>query len=112
MSLSSLLDKEIIIQKKSTGSVSSIGAHTGRGYEDWISDVNARIQPLSGEERNLYDQTVSKVTHKIYIEPIANSDIVATTCRIKYGTNYYNISAVRNIDEQDRLITLECEKED
>lgn len=108
MSLTSLLTSTIVIEKLSAGSADGMGGKKGRAFATWVSDVSARIQPLSGEERSQFGQMRSIVTHKIYIEPITNSDITAINCRIKYGTRYFDIDTVRNIDEQNRLITLEC----
>jgi len=109
MSLDSLLDKTIKIQKLSTGSADGVGGYTGQSWGHWVSDIKARIQPLSGKERILYDQMNMRITDKIYIKPITNSDI-SPTYRILYGTRTYDIETIRDIDEQDRLITIECQE--
>jgi len=111
MSLNSLCDKTIVIQKMSTGTADGMGGYSAAGFSDWVTGVKARIQPLSGEEQLLFDQQNIRVTTRIYLEPITSSDITHSN-RVRYGSRYYNIHIVRDIDEQDRLITLECEEID
>lgn len=109
MSVGTLVNKGIVIQRKTAGTSDGMGGRSGVTWTDWVSDISARIQPMTGDEQNLYDKTVAIVTHNIYILPISGSDISAKTCRLVYGTKIYNIHSVINFDELDSYLLLECE---
>ena len=110
MSLTSLCDKTIIIQEMTAGSADGMGGTSGASWANWVTGVKARIQPISGDEQLLYSQVQQRVTHHIYLEPIVSSDVTIEN-RILYGTRAFNVKLVRDIDEQDRLITIDCEED-
>ena len=109
MSINSLADKTIIIQKMSAGTADGMGGSSGGAWASWLTGVKARIQPISGEERLLFAQVQERVTHHFYLEPIASSDIT-TAHRILYGSRTFDIKTVRDIDEQARLLTIDAEE--
>lgn len=68
----------------------------------------AIIKPLSSHEKLQAQQLEGMVSHKIIVRysdtniAITNGDIV------KYGSRYFNIRGVINIDEEDRFVRLDA----
>ena len=86
-----------------------MGGSSGASWATWITGVKARIQPISGDERLLFAQVNQQVTHHFYIEPISGSDVTQAH-RILYDSRNFNIKIVRNIDEQDKFLTIDAEE--
>jgi SPP1 family predicted phage head-tail adaptor len=80
----------------------------GGEVETWAATgtVSARVQPLSGRETLAYSRETETITHKTYV-PGAH-DILAKD-RFTFRNRTYIIRAVRNTDELDHHMVLECE---
>ncbi len=74
---------------------------TWTDVEDWW----AKITPVSGREGVLSEQTTDAITHTILIR--WRNGTTARN-RITYNDRVFNIHAVRNIDEQQKEMILEC----
>ena len=109
MSLSSLMDKTIIIQEMTSGTADGMGGSSGTSWITWITGVKARIQPISGDERVLFAQVQERVTHHFYILPVTGSDITQAN-RILYDSRTFDVKIVRDIDEQARFLTIDAEE--
>jgi len=106
MSIASLMNTTITIQRKTAGVDDGMGGRCGITWSDWFT-VPARVQPLRGEELLTYRQLGSRVENRIYIE-YTPSDITSGRCRIKHGVRYYDIERVSNVDEANVYLVLDC----
>ena len=81
----------------------------GGGATVWSDTATlwASIEPLKGTERLTAQQLESRLTHRVRLRH--RSD-VTTAMRVKFGTRIFNIRAVINPDERDRLLELLCEE--
>tara|TARA_R100000655_G_scaffold77938_1_gene117272 strand:- start:10959 stop:11279 length:321 start_codon:yes stop_codon:yes gene_type:complete len=83
---------------------------TGGGISANFADsetIHARIKPTNGKEVFQQGVVQDRVTHEIFIR--YNSSVTAKT-RIKYGSRFFNIRSVINIDERDRYMKLLAEE--
>lgn len=75
-------------------------------WKDLYADIYADVEPLSGDEttvaRQVEDSTMYRVT--THYRP----DVKAAM-RVKFGTEFLNIRAVRNLGGRNRRLELECE---
>jgi len=65
--------------------------------------VWSSIKPLRSEERFYNEQLKLQTTHEILLR---YRDDVVSTDRIKYGSRYFEIVSIKNIDEGGRLLVL------
>ena len=85
-------------------------ADGGGGAATAWSDVAtlwASIEPLKGTERLTAQQLISPLSHRVRLR---HRDGVTTTMRLKFGARTFNIRAVINPDERNRLLELHCEE--
>lgn len=85
-------------------------ADTGGGISASFSDsetIHARIKPTNGKEVYAQGKVQDRVTHEILIRH--NTSVTPKT-RIKYGTRFFNVRAVLNIDERDRYMKVLAEE--
>ena len=88
--------RHLITLQNTIATVNDYGERT-LTYSDYAT-VFASIEPLTGREFDLAQQTNSLVTHKIRMRYLAG---VTTTDRIVFGTRIFNLIEVRNIEECD-----------
>lgn len=99
------LTRSIAIQQRSTGRDSF-----GQQLETWtdVKSVYAYIEALSGNERVAAQSLATDVSHRITVrwDSIFSDPRVASTYRAVYQGRYFNIGAVLNVDEANRVIEL------
>jgi head-tail adaptor len=112
MSIDSLCNTSLSVERMSAARDAS-----GGSVETWASHhvLQGRIQPLSSQQRNSYSNETTVITHRVYFP--GGIDISASTDRLRFSdtygvSRYLIIHGVRNIDEQGRLVTCECEEQD
>ncbi|MFC5387565.1 phage head closure protein [Aquamicrobium segne] len=66
----------------------------------------ARVEPLKGEERMIGGGLAAVAWVQVHIRH--RSD-VETTWRLTHRGITYNIRAIRNLDERDRFLSIDCE---
>ncbi len=101
MSIDSLADKTVTIQRVSMA-VSAAGA-----YEETFTDLltwKVRIQPLTANELVKLGREATDIGIKLYGVPAD----VQEPDRVTYGSKTYRVIGVRDIDEQGRLMTVDC----
>lgn len=97
------LNKLIDIEVRSTTQDAA-----GQPQDVWTpfkSGTYARMRPLSGRELVAAQAVQNEVTHEITIR---YADGVLPNMRVKYGARYFNILAVRDIEEGHRAMVLTC----
>lgn len=109
MSVATLADKTVSVERATI-------TRDGQGgrVETWaeVLSVSARIQPLSAGESIRYSREAEIVTHKIYVPlspDIRHGDRIVFV-NVHDVTETYEVKGVRNIDHQDRFLTIEAER--
>lgn len=74
-------------------------------WSDLHEPVFAAIEPLSGRELIAALSEQSEITHKVRIRYLAG---VAPKHRLVFGARYFDILAVRDVDERNREMELLC----
>lgn len=99
------LRHKVIIQKISD----NVNSFNQPDEDDWVDVATARaaINPLSGREFFAAEQNNSEVTHKVKMRYIAG---VLPNMRIKFGTRYFGIIAVLNVEERNRELQIMCKE--
>ena len=101
--LSGLMIHKAAVQRSTFGATT----FSSGGTKAWAT-VNAslpcRIQPLSASERIEFSRPQQEVTHRMYV---AGSVDITAADRISFGGRTFNIVGVRNIDEWNRLTTID-----
>lgn len=96
------LRKRITIQQPSA-------TQNTRGEEipSWTTyaTVWAQIEPLNGRELLAAQQVQSQVNTKITIRYQSG---VTPDMRIQYGSRYFDIQSIMNIEERNRMIEMQC----
>ncbi len=85
-------------------------ADGGGGTTTVWSDVAtlwASIEPLKGSERLFAQRLESRVTHRLRLRHRIG---VTTAMRVKFGARIFNIRAVINPGERNRLLVVLCEE--
>lgn len=67
--------------------------------------VRARIIPVSGNEKFQQDQFLNQVTHKIEMRYLKG---VTPQMRILFDGRYFDIEAVIDESERNRMLTIMC----
>ena len=83
---------------------------SGGGISSIYSDsqtVQASIKPLNGKEVYKQGKLQDQVTHEIMIRH--NSSVTAKD-RIKFGSRFFNIRSVINVDERSRYMKILAEE--
>ena len=98
------LRHRVILQSAAVSADSGGGASTV-----WSDDATlwASIEPLKGTERLTAQQLESRLTHRVRLRHRIG---VTTAMRVKFGARIFNIRAVINPDERNRLLELLCEE--
>ncbi len=96
------MNKRITIQT-ATDAQDSFNSAT----ETWADTVTlwGNINPLSGKEYNANAQTESETTHVITVRYKSG---ITTKNRIKYGSRYFDIENVININESNQWLEMMC----
>lgn len=99
------LTRLIDIQTRSTARDSF-----GQQSETWtdLKSVYGYIEALSGNERVAAQSVATDVSHRITVrwDAIFSDPRVASTYRAVYQGRYFNIGAVLNVDEANRMIEI------
>ncbi len=101
MSIDSLCDKTISVLRPAV-LVSDTGAYD-EAYTVWKT-VKARIQPLTAGELDKLGREATDVGIRLYCVPCG----IQEPDRIGYGGRTFEVLGVRDIDEQGRLMTVDC----
>ncbi len=101
MSIQSLADKSIIVRRATVGATDT-GAYE-ETWADWKT-VSARIQPLSAGELVKLGREATDIGIRLYCLPCG----IQEPDRIVYGDRTFQVVGVRDIDEQGRLMTVDC----
>jgi len=81
----------------------------GGSYDSWstVKTAWAKIEPLSSRETLFGMQLQLNVTHRITIRYTTGFD---ADYRILYGTRTFNIVGIRNPEERNKWLILDCEE--
>ncbi len=81
----------------------------GGGTITWanFSTVWSKIEPRSANETFWAKHLEHRVTHKITIRYLAG---VTSEMRIVFGARVFQIKGVRNLEERNRWLVLDCEE--
>ena len=84
----------------------------GQGADPWadpvlVATVWGRVEPLTGGERLRAMQIEDRVTHRITIRYRAG---ITPRMRVVFGARTFNIRAVINPEERNRMLELLCEE--
>ncbi len=101
MSISSLCDKTVTVERSGL-TVSATGAYE-ETFGIWKT-VKARIQPLKADEMVKLGRQATDIGIRIYCVPCG----IQEPDRIVFGTRTFEVLGVRDIDEQGRLMTVDC----
>lgn len=72
-----------------------------------VATLWASIEPLKGVERVAAQQIETRLTHRVRLRHRLG---VTTAMRIQFGSRIFNIHAVINPQERNRLLELLCEE--
>lgn len=80
----------------------------GGTTREWSTDATvwAKVNPISGSERQLADQTKSLLSHRITLRKYAAG--WAGEMRIKFDSKYFNILAVVDPDYRGCFEVIDC----
>ena len=99
------LRNRITIQQRATTQDSA-----GEPSNTWttFATVWASVEPIRGREFFEAQKTSSSVTNRIIIRYSSTVASVAPKMRVNFGSKYYDIEAVLNLEERDKEIHLMC----
>lgn len=97
------LRHEVTIEQYSE-SVSTKGDPV-KSWSDFATGVWASIEPVSGREAFISQQLLASVTHVVRLRYLSG---VSPKMRVKYGSRYFRIEVVRDLEERDREMVLAC----
>ena len=82
----------------------------GESTDSWSTDdtVWAAVEPVSGSERDIGEQMVGVVTHRVVMRYVSS---LTPNKRILFGSRVLNINSVLNIDERNERLSLFCMEE-
>jgi len=72
-----------------------------------VEEVWAYFRPVSGQEQFQADKIKEK---KKYLATVRYRDSITASQRIKFGDRLYNITSIKNLEERDRYVEIECEE--
>lgn len=104
------LRRRVAIQSRAT-TVDAVG-QISQTWSTVLSGVPAHIEPLSGRELIAAAAVQSSITHRVtvrYHRDLA-APVAANARRVVYGDRVFNVSAVLNIDERNRVIEMLAEE--
>lgn len=81
----------------------------GQAIATWSDGTTiwARVEPLSGSETAGQVQTQATMTHKVTIRYRSGMGVLD---RLKFGTRILEINAVRNPEERNIWLELDCQE--
>lgn len=84
----------------------------GQGADPWANPVTlatlwGAVEPLRGSERLRAMQIQDSLTHRVTLRYRAG---ITTSMRVVFGTRVFNIRAVINVGERNRVLELLCEE--
>lgn len=91
-----------MIEARSAGQ-DSVGGQSlswSRVIETWAS-----IEPLSGRQLFAAQAVQNETTHRVVLRYIAG---IAPPMRVNFGGRLFDILAVRNVEERNRSLELDC----
>lgn len=82
-------------------------AGTGQPTGAWstVATVWASIEPLQGRELVAAMAAQSELTHRVTLRYRSG---ITTKMRVSYGGRFFNIHAVRNSEERNQVMFLDC----
>ena len=101
MSIESLCDKSVSVLRP-TMITSDTGAYE-ETFAVWKT-IDARIQPLTAAELTKLGREATDIGIRLYCVPAG----IQEPDRILYGSRTFEVIGVRDIDEQGRLMTVDC----
>lgn len=102
------LRHRVDIQKQTLVSDGAGGStRTGWTNVDGGEGVWCEVRPVSAREMFMADKHAQQVTHVIRARHSADFD---TKHRLKFGSRYFNIVGLRNVEERDRELELICKE--
>lgn len=103
--LAAILRHSVEIQQTATAADT-----TGDPVESWSTykRVRAAISPLSGREFENAQRISSDITTQITLRYETG---ITTEHRIKFGSRYFNIHFIKNVDERDKQLILLCSED-
>lgn len=93
----------LTLQQYGTAAQNVYGEET-QGWGDRTSHW-AQITPLSGNELVMARQLNPEMTHRI---DMWYTSVISAQQRLKYGTRYFYILSVINVDEEGQFTQLMC----
>lgn len=94
------LNKRIILQTPTVSTDSELNVSNSWGT---FKTVWAAVEPLMGREYLLANSTVPNVSTRFRIRYVAG---ITTAMRISYGSKFYNITTVIDVNEEHRELIL------
>jgi SPP1 family predicted phage head-tail adaptor len=78
-------------------------------WEDYLS-VRAHIRPVSGKESAGGLSVNPSLTHTIAVryKPAFGLPLMMASNRVRFGERVFNIESVRNLEERNRWVILNC----
>lgn len=73
-----------------------------------VATVYGKIEPLSTQQQFLAAQQQSSTTHVITVRYCSEIAAIDASWTVLYGTRVFAISGVRNIEERNRVLELDC----
>lgn len=94
-----------VVVQRATDAIDQYGDQT----KSWanLATVWAAVEPLNGRELFTAQQTQSQVSTRITIRPIVGQTITSKD-RIKFGSRYFDIQSVINVEERNIELQLLC----
>lgn len=83
---------------------------SGQQVNTWTvfaDDVYANVRPLRGEEQRAGDADRNPLTHEIEIRFLSG---VLPKMRVNFEGRYFNIVAVRDTEERQKQMFLDCQE--
>jgi head-tail adaptor len=106
MSLTSLCGKTVAIERGSdTGD--NWGGQT-RSYSQ-VAKAKCRIYPVTGNDSVIHGMPDLRITHRLYFPGTPD---IRSGDRFKFGSRYFYVQVIRDVDEQGVFLTVDCEERD
>jgi SPP1 family predicted phage head-tail adaptor len=83
---------------------------TGATKQTWSTLINAwaMVLPISAREYVTAGQVFTEMSHKITMRYYSG---VTTKCKLQFGTRYFDIKSVSDIEERNEMMCLLCREE-
>ena len=98
--------RHLVTLQSPAGSRDSVGQRTTTWSD--VDDVMCRIVPLKGDERTIDPQRQTSTTHRIEMRYGSEIASISGEWRIKYGSRFFMIDGIRNVEEKGREMHLTC----